>query len=198
MRYFILTILFLAAGVVSAATVYDGNLSINYESETSQRQKVVYNAYNNYWLTSEAGQDVYRGSVSIWVGGEDELIYELFQVGGTWSTVLENTSLWQTVRLPDLATMKGAKPTYALRVSDNVNEPNLLFRSYRDDVYQTAFAYAGNSTVNFTTGNTSDPADKTAQFRFGSPLPTPVVTLLIALGFGAAFMMYRNRKQVKA
>lgn len=33
---------------------------------------------------------------------------------------------------------------------------------------------------------------------FGSPLPTPVVTLLIALGFGAAFVMYRNRKQVKA
>lgn len=32
----------------------------------------------------------------------------------------------------------------------------------------------------------------------GQPLPTPVVTLLIALGFGAAFMMYRNRKQVKA
>ena len=32
----------------------------------------------------------------------------------------------------------------------------------------------------------------------GQPLPTPVVTLLIALGFGAAFMMYRNRKQAKA
>lgn len=30
----------------------------------------------------------------------------------------------------------------------------------------------------------------------GSPLPTPIVTLLIALGFGAAFVMYR-RKQAK-
>ena len=29
----------------------------------------------------------------------------------------------------------------------------------------------------------------------GSPLPTPVVTLLIALGLGAAFVMYRSRKQ---
>ena len=29
----------------------------------------------------------------------------------------------------------------------------------------------------------------------GSPLPAPVVTLLIALGFGAALVMYRNRKQ---
>ena len=33
---------------------------------------------------------------------------------------------------------------------------------------------------------------------FGTPLPAPVVTLLIALGFGAGFVMYRNRKQVKA
>ena len=32
----------------------------------------------------------------------------------------------------------------------------------------------------------------------GSPLPAPVVTLLIALFFGAALVMYRNRKQVKA
>ena len=32
----------------------------------------------------------------------------------------------------------------------------------------------------------------------GSPLPAPVVTLLIALGFGAMLVMYRNRKQAKA
>lgn len=31
----------------------------------------------------------------------------------------------------------------------------------------------------------------------GSPLPAPVVTLLIALGFGTALVMYRNRKQAK-
>ena len=33
---------------------------------------------------------------------------------------------------------------------------------------------------------------------FGAPLPTPVATLLIALGFGAALVMYRNRKQARA
>ena len=32
----------------------------------------------------------------------------------------------------------------------------------------------------------------------GAPLPAPVVTLLIALGFGGALVMYRNRKQVRA
>ena len=34
-----------------------------------------------------------------------------------------------------------------------------------------------------------------ASETFGSPLPTPVVTLLIALGLGAGFVMYRGRKQ---
>ena len=37
-----------------------------------------------------------------------------------------------------------------------------------------------------------------AELTFGAPLPAPVVTLLIALGFGAALVMYRNRKQAKA
>lgn len=32
----------------------------------------------------------------------------------------------------------------------------------------------------------------------GNPLPAPITTLLIALAFGGAFMMYRNRKQVNA
>ena len=36
--------------------------------------------------------------------------------------------------------------------------------------------------------------DKSARISFGAPLPAPVVTLLIALGFGAALVMYRNRK----
>ena len=40
--------------------------------------------------------------------------------------------------------------------------------------------------------------EKSAQITFGAPLPTPVVTLLIALAFGAGFVMYRNRKQAEA
>ena len=34
--------------------------------------------------------------------------------------------------------------------------------------------------------------------HMGTPLPAPFVTLLIALGFGAALVMYRNRKQANA
>ena len=40
--------------------------------------------------------------------------------------------------------------------------------------------------------------DKSAEVTFGQPLPAPVVTLLIALAFGGAFVMYRNRKHAKA
>ncbi len=40
--------------------------------------------------------------------------------------------------------------------------------------------------------------NKAAKITFGQPLPAPVVTLLIALGFGVALVMYRNRKQAKA
>jgi len=45
----------------------------------------------------------------------------------------------------------------------------------------------------------ADTGKPEAEIAFGQPLPTPVITLLIALGLGAAFVMYRNRKQqVKA
>lgn len=60
---------------------------------------------------------------------------------------------------------------------------------------------AGNNDFSFSF---TDPNSATFSFgkehvmgevTFGSPLPTPVVTLLIALGLGAAFVMYRSRKQ---
>lgn len=60
---------------------------------------------------------------------------------------------------------------------------------------------AGNNGFSFSL---TDPNSATFSFgkqhvmgevTFGSPLPTPVVTLLIALGLGAAFVMYRSRKQ---
>ncbi len=188
--------LFLTAGIASAAPTYnDGNLIIDYENATSLNQNIVYNARTNYWRTTSE-EPTYRASISLSVKGNDDFVYELYQVGGTWSKELENTG-WQTVQLPVLSTLDGANTTYALRVSDYVTEPNLIFHSVHAN-YQSAYSYVGNSTVDFTTGSFSNPSDKKAQFIFGSPLPTPVVTLLIALGFGAAFVMYRNRKQVKS
>ena len=53
--------------------------------------------------------------------------------------------------------------------------------------YYLAFGKSANAD------NRTDP-----EIAFGQPLPAPLATLLIALGFGAAFVMYRNRKQAKA
>lgn len=54
-----------------------------------------------------------------------------------------------------------------------------------------------DDTEHFVFGKNGEENIK-AEFAFGTPLPTPVVTLLIALGFGAALVIYRSRKQVKA
>lgn len=68
---------------------------------------------------------------------------------------------------------------------------NYYFYQFMDTPENIVFY--GYPTENEGHGN-----DLSAQITFGAPLPAPVVTLLIALGFGAALVMYRNRKQVKA
>ncbi len=55
-----------------------------------------------------------------------------------------------------------------------------------------------DGTISYGKITGKDQEHMKAEFTFGQPLPAPVVTLLIALGFGAALVMYRNRKQVKA
>ena len=67
---------------------------------------------------------------------------------------------------------------------------DLFYRTTGDDY----FLSFGKATVEG--GNVIKNGDP--EIAFGQPLPAPLATLLIALGFGAAFVMYRNRKQVKA
>ena len=62
------------------------------------------------------------------------------------------------------------------------------FHFYTTEETPANVVYFGKSSDNGH-GN-----DKSARISFGAPLPAPVVTLLIALGFGAALVMYRNRK----
>ncbi len=67
---------------------------------------------------------------------------------------------------------------------------NYYFYNLKDSPHNTVY-------YGFINGNEGGGNDKAAQVTFGAPLPAPVMTLLIALGFGAALVMYRNRK-VKA
>ena len=73
----------------------------------------------------------------------------------------------------------------------NQEDPKYFYR-VSDQQYFLSFGKA-TTTSDGTIIKNEDP-----QIAFGQPLPAPVTTLLIALGFGAAFVMYRNRKQVKA
>ena len=73
----------------------------------------------------------------------------------------------------------------------NQIDPKYFYR-VSDQQYFLSF---GNAT---TTDNGTIISNQDPQIAFGQPLPTPIATLLIALGFGAAFVMYRNRKSVKA
>ena len=74
----------------------------------------------------------------------------------------------------------------------NISKNGFHFYTLSEDPNNVVY-YGKTGTGENGTGN-----DKSAQIIFGAPLPTPVVTLLIALAFGTGFMMYRNRKQAKA
>ena len=77
----------------------------------------------------------------------------------------------------------------------------LHFSSVPNDSSVLAFSKSKwVETEKFQNGNLFliDMAPDGLTYTIGNPLPAPVVTLLIALAFGGAFVMYRNRKQAKA
>ena len=75
----------------------------------------------------------------------------------------------------------------------NPTEPDLFYiidSKQNETLNKNYYLAFGNSAH---ADNRTDP-----EIAFGQPLPAPLATLLIALGFGALFVMYRNRKQAKA
>ena len=118
----------------------------------------------------------------------------------SWTQFLDTNSgmVWQIqqgtnyVELPAGVTRLGVVAiTKGVYSSDNAEDQFLFYRLAGSDSY--------NYHVSF--GKVSDDHGKgnnRADITFGAPLPTPVVTLLIALALGSGFVMYRNRKQVKA
>ncbi len=93
-----------------------------------------------------------------------------------------------TVKTLGIAGMNGSSAQQVVYSTTNIkNNPGWKFY-----ITQNYEILAFDMTADNGGGNYA------AEITFGSPLPAPVVTLLIALGFGAAFVMYRNRRQVKA
>jgi hypothetical protein len=85
-------------------------------------------------------------------------------------------------------------------IQNTPNDPGNQFYFLGDTgvlYYGGSNLYANNGAMFIVSLNTTyTPSDPLPQQ--GQPLPAPVTTLLIALAFGGAFVMYRNRKQVKA
>ena len=98
---------------------------------------------------------------------------------------------------------------FTIPVPDNVVQIGITGKDIADTIYNTVANNGAqfmviDNVIYFGKENWVGHYNNGAMFlggdtkTFGSPLPAPVVTLLIALGFGAALVMYRNRKQVKA
>lgn len=76
---------------------------------------------------------------------------------------------------------------------ENPADPNLF---YIVDGYQNGKTGVEGKNYYLAFGDSAN-AEKRSdpEIAFGQPLPAPFATLLIALCFGAAFVIYRNRKQ---
>lgn len=95
------------------------------------------------------------------------------------------------INLPEGVTELGIVSSHKTTFSGN--NPSAKFLFYRTKATITSDNVSFGKLDDNGSGN-----DHAADIAFGAPLPAPVVTLLIALAFGAAFMFYRNRKQAKA
>ena len=88
------------------------------------------------------------------------------------------------------------KDHYTVSLKSGQNWKTVDGNSYVFDFYFNTSNSSPSARIIFTpveAGNGTG-TDDTNSGTVGSPLPAPVVTLLIALGFGAALVMYRNRK----
>ena len=80
-----------------------------------------------------------------------------------------------------------------VRISFSGDNPDSNFMFYRAKINPPP-----NAVIYGKLDDNGDGNDYSADILFGSPLPSPVVTLLIALGLGSALVMYRKRRQTKA
>ena len=105
----------------------------------------------------------------------------------------ESSSAVTVIQLPEGTSVEEfGVIEYNHSVFSDVNTTHNFF-FYTNDSVPANTVFYGKTYSDSGSGN-----DKSAKVTFGQPLPAPVVTLLIALGFGAALVMYRNRKQAKA
>ena len=190
------SLLLTAALFVSAGFAFAGN-SID---------ESIYDISDYTWTKTTEGQAV---PITLVKGNQGGFKYAVYDVNAyseiskmKWKDAVkkyEGKSLWlidtgtNYVRLPEGVTELGVVAiTKGVYSSDNATDKWLFYRTKGSTDFEFSVSF-GKPTDDQGGGN-----NKSAKITFGSPLPTPVVTLLIALALGAGFVMYRGRKQVKA
>ena len=111
--------------------------------------------------------------------------YGVYSIDGTSFTSDPLKEGWNTVYVPADVTKLGAwgyqgKSGQTVYSGTNVQQASFDFS--KTEIGTNQFVFANGSEVK-------------AVVTIGRPLPTPVVTLLIALAFGASLVLYRSRKQ---
>ena len=211
MRNFLLTaVLFLTASIASAAVVYRDM----YENEDYLGEEVFYTTHDLYIYHNSAGMPFvdpndtpFRKLENISFTSSENSPYKfsLYRdlLGGhgyentSWSLDLVSGETKDAYLPYSPYYMEGDIVLLAQNTTTGEWWSSGWLMGEGTDYYDSSlglgyFTHEGNSIL------FDDGKGNTAKVTFGSPLPTPIITLLIALGFGAAFVMYRNRKQVKA
>ena len=159
--------LLVVSNIASAAIVHEGTEKNTYSYESTFETKTI---------------DVYVNHKA------DGFHFGVYSVDGTKWNSGELKEGWNTVTVPSDVTKIGAWGV-------NGNDPQGTKTVYSATKTTTNFDFhlteVGTKTFVFSNKNGAEKG----YVVIGSPLPTPVVTLLIALGFGAAFVLYRSRKQ---
>ena len=171
------------------------------------------------WTASEKVKTV---TVNLKYDGQNGFVYAVFDA--SIAEDLEKDSLTKTLNKKNIEAVekKYAGKIWFLKAGDNeitlngvrklgvlsnsphttfsVDNPDDDFLFYQQGVLvsENKVSFAGNKVSYGKNPEQYGKGNHAADITFGAPLPTPVVTLLIALAFGAGFVMYRNRKQAKA
>ena len=188
--------LFLSAGIVSA-DVYNTDENFLWNNDTNSMSVTITLTKDNKTGFHYAAYDVAQYSSLSDFSFDDLSAYPSKYAGKVW--LLQpggNTiNLSPTLNQIGIIGTSGNSDEQLVFSSANASAANSNDYHFYDSHTIQVMSYGKELGTGTHAADISfSPSAKT----FGSPLPAPVVTLLIALACGAGFVMYRNRKQVKA
>ena len=159
--------LLVVSNIASAAIVHEGTDKDTYSYQSAFEQKTI----QVYVKEKAKGFD-----------------FGVYSVDGTKWDSGKLKEGWNTVTIPADVTKIGA---WGVNGKDPHGDKTVYSATTTTTNFDFHLTEVGSKTFVFSN---KEGAEK-GYVVIGSPLPTPVVSLLVALGLGAAFVLYRSRKQ---